>query len=85
MYQGAVRPKVGVPKLFPEHIEEDIALFMKHCALLRVPQTRQMLKEDILHYVQYKELTIPKLAEEGPGMSLCIKNHNTLICVYCQL
>ena len=48
-------------------MEEDIALYMKHCTLLRVPRTRTMLKEDILHFVNYKELKIDNLAEDGPG------------------
>ena len=72
-YQGQVRPKIGAPKLFPAQIEEDIALFVKHCSLLRIPCTRQILKEDILHFVQYKNLNIPKLSEDGPGNRFCFR------------
>ena len=48
-------------------MEEDIALFMKHCIFLRIPKTRQKLREDILHFVQYKQLQTPRMAEDGPG------------------
>ena len=48
-------------------MEEDIALFMKHCIFLRIPRTRQILREDILHFVQYKNLNVPKMPEDGPG------------------
>ena len=66
-FNGQVRPKTGAPPLFSKELEGDFALFMKHCLLLHIPQTRSMLKEDILHYVQYKNLDIAKLGEDGPG------------------
>ena len=67
-YQGQVRPKVGAPKLFSDQMEEDLALYMKHCQYLRIPHTKQMLKDEIVHFVQYKNLNISKLQDEGPGM-----------------
>ena len=67
MFGGELRPKIGALCLFPTHMEEDIALFMKHCQFLRIPRTKQKLKEDILHFVQYKELKIPRMPEDGPG------------------
>ena len=67
MYSGEVRPKTGSPCMFPRHMEEDIALFMKHCEFLRVPRTKQLMKEDILHFVQYKNLKISRMPEDGPG------------------
>ena len=69
MYQGQVRPKIGALKLFPDAMEEDLAIFMKHCKFLRIPQMRQMLKEEILHFVQYKDMTVPKLGDDGPGIA----------------
>ena len=39
-YQGEIRPKTGSPYLFPKGVEEDIALFMKHCMFLRIPRTK---------------------------------------------
>ena len=67
MFGGELRPNIGAPCLFPTHMEEDIAHFMKHCQFLRVPRTKKQLKEDILHFVQYKQLNIPRMAEDGPG------------------
>ena len=67
MYQGQVRPKTGAPSIFPQEMEQDLALYMKHCDLLRIPKTRQELKADIRHYVNYHNLYFPKLEENGPG------------------
>ena len=67
MFGGQIRPKIGSPCLFPRHMEEDIALYMKHCMFLCIPKTKQRLKEDILHFVQYKQLNIPRMPEDGPG------------------
>ena len=68
MYEGKMHPKIGAPKLFSNEMEEDLALFLKHCQYLRIPRTRQIVKEDILHFVKYKKLDVPKLGEDGPGM-----------------
>ena len=70
MFEGQIRPKTGCPTMFPTEMEADFALYMKHCCLLRVPRTRTLMKEDVLHYVQYKNLKIKNLADEGPGKSL---------------
>ena len=67
MFQGQIRPKTGLPTMFPKEMEADFALYMKHCCFLRVPRTRALMKEEILHYVQHKNIKIPKLADEGPG------------------
>ena len=67
MYSGEVRPKTGAPCMFPKVVEEDMALFMKHCEFLRIPRTRQMLRKDIVHYVYFKEMTVPKMPKDGPG------------------
>ena len=67
MYGGQLRPKTGAPSLFPYEMECDLALFMKHCCLLRIPRTRNKLKEDIMNYVNRKNMNIPKLLEGGPG------------------
>ena len=56
-YQGEIRPRTGAPGIFPRPFEEDLALFMKHCDLLKIPRTRQQLKDDIWHYVWYHNLT----------------------------
>ena len=69
-YSGEIRPKVGSPTLFTPEVEADIALYMKHCTFLRIPRSRQLLKEDILHYVQFKGLTIKNLSEDGPVMAI---------------
>ena len=52
--------------MFSKEVEEDIALFLKHCTFLRVPRTKTMLRDDILHYVQYKQLDVPRMPEDGP-------------------
>ena len=70
MYGGEIRPKIGSPHMFPRHMEEDIALFMKHCTYLRIPKTKQNLKEDILYFVQYKQLDFPRMPEDGPGIRI---------------
>ena len=67
MYKGQIRPTTGCPCLFPPEMEEDIALFMKHCTFLHIPRSKQILKEDILHFVQYKGMNIQRMAEDGPG------------------
>ena len=67
MFSAEVRPKTGSPTLFSAETEGDIALYMKHCSLLRIPRSRKLLKQDICHFVQYKNLKIPNLAEGGPG------------------
>ena len=67
LYGGNIRPKTGAPRMFEEELEGLFALYMKHCSLLRVPCTRTLLREDILHYVQYKSLTVDKMPEDGPG------------------
>ena len=68
LYQGEIKPKTGAPGIFPEELEADLALFMKHCELLRIPRTRSHLKEDIWHYIDYHKLEFKKLTEDGPGM-----------------
>ena len=67
MFSGQIRPKTGAPCLFPEEMEADIALYMKHCGFLRIPCTRQILRQDIVHFIQYKNLKFPKMPEDGPG------------------
>ena len=69
MYKGNIRPKLGAPGIFPAQLEADLALYMKHCDLLRIPRTRQELKEDIMHYVKYYNLTFNRLQDDGPGIS----------------
>ena len=54
--------------MFPLQLESDLALFMKHCDLLRIPRTRSDLKQDIQHYVQLKDLNFKKLQPDGPGI-----------------
>ena len=53
--------------MFSSELEEEFALFMKHCDLLRIPRSRADLKEDIVHYVNVKQLSIKKLQDDGPG------------------
>ena len=67
MYNQEIRPKTGAPAIFSDEIEADFALFLKHCLFLRVPRTRQVFQKDILHFVQYKQLQVPKMGEEGQG------------------
>ena len=67
MYDGQVRPKTGAPGIFPTHLEADLALFIKHCDLLRIPRTRKDLKSDIWHYVKHNDLEFKKLTKDGPG------------------
>ena len=38
MYAGQVRPKMGCPGIFPMELEADMALYLKHCDLLRIPK-----------------------------------------------
>ena len=64
--------------MFPDEMEADIALFMKHCSLLRIPRTRDMLRQDIVHYVLYNELSFPKMCEDGPGDCCKYPNVHTL-------
>ena len=78
MFSGQVRPRTGAPCLFPCHMEEDIALYMKHCQFLHIPRTRQLLRDDILHFVQYKQLNIPRMADEGPGKHLLHMSYSYL-------
>ena len=67
MYEGQIRPKTGAPGIFPTELECDLALFLKHCKLLRIPRTRQQFREDIWHYVDFHDLTFKKLQDDGPG------------------
>ena len=67
MYAGQVRPKMGCPGIFPTELEADMALYLKHCDLLRIPKTQLQFKEDIQHYVKYNDLTFKLLTEDGPG------------------
>ena len=73
MFQGQMRPKIGCPTVFPPEIEADFALYLKHCALLRIPCSRKLFKGDVLHFTQYKELTFPKMPEDGPGMAIFVQ------------
>ena len=66
-YGGQIRPKTGAPTLFSKLLKEDFALYTKHCSLLHIPWSRQLLKDDIMHYVLYADLKIDKLSEDGPG------------------
>ena len=67
MFGGAVRPKTGAPPMLSEELEGDFALYVKHCCLLRVPRTRDMLRADILHFTQFASLNVPKMPEDGSG------------------
>ena len=66
-YGGQIRPKTGAPGIFPEDLEADFALFLKHCQFLRIPRSKIQFKEDIRHYVEYNDLDFPKMQDEGPG------------------
>ena len=68
MFQGKIWPKTGSPCMFPEEIEADFALYMKHCSFLRIPKSKQKLKEDIWHFVKYKGIDIRRMPEDGPGI-----------------
>ena len=67
MYKGQVRPKIGSPGIFPDELESEFALYLKHCDLLRIPKTRQEFRQDIQHYVKLHDLTFKLLTEDGPG------------------
>ena len=71
MYGGKIRPKTGTPGIFPHELESELALFLKHCDLLRIPRTRLEFKEDIWEYIDYYGLTFKKLQDDGPGID-CI-------------
>ena len=62
-----MRPKTGAPRMFCTEMEGNFTLFMKHCCLLRIPRTREMLRKDIVHFTQYKNMTVDKMGEDGPG------------------
>ena len=66
-YDGKLRPKMGAPTMLSEELEEDIALFVKHMQLLRVPLTKEKLKDDIVHYHKQHNLKNPKMPHDGPG------------------
>ena len=66
-YGGKIRPKTGRPLMFSIEMEEDLALFMKHCDLLRIPKTCNDLTADIVHYVSYHNLKVKRMADDGPG------------------
>ena len=66
MFHGEVQPKTGSPCMFSAEKESDIALFMKHCQFLRIPRTKQMLKDDIWHFVKFKQLHVPTMPEDRP-------------------
>ena len=67
MFHGQMRPKTGSPGIFPQEIEADFVLYLKHCSFLRIPRKHVRFRGDILHFTQYKELRFPKMGEEGPG------------------
>ena len=67
MYEGQVRLKIGSPGIFPDELECEFALYLKHCDLLRIPKTRADFKKDILEYVNYHNLTFKQMHEDGPG------------------
>ena len=73
MYEGQIRPKTGSPGILSHELESDFALFIKHCDLLRIPQTCLKFKDDIWNYIDYHNLTIKKLEDDGPGevIDLC--------------
>ena len=71
-FQGQVRPKTGAPTMFSEEFEEDIALFVKHMELLRVPVVKEKLKEDIVHYITMHRMNCPRMPDDGPGMNSSI-------------
>ena len=67
MYEGEVRPKTGAPTIFNEETEADIALFACHCRLLRIPQSRPILRSDLAHFVQNSPQLNIRMAKDGPG------------------
>ena len=67
MFKGEIRPKTGSPTMFTPEMEADFTLYMKHCSYMRIPCTQTLLKEDIVHFVQYRNLQIKNMAEDGPG------------------
>ena len=71
-FDGQVRPKTGAPPLFPHDLEGDFALYVKHCSLLCVPRTRQLLKDDIMHSVQVTQFQNDKLGVDDPGDMMLI-------------
>ena len=66
-YEGQIRPKMGAPTVLSEELEADLALFVKHMQLLRVPIVREKLKQDIVHYCRNHRLNFPRLPVDGPG------------------
>ena len=81
MYGGQLRPKTGSPGIFTEELESEFALFLKHCQLLRIPRTRKKFKEDIMHYVNYYQLTFNRLQEDGPGLKRLQWTYSNLNCM----
>ena len=72
MYEGQVRPKMGAPKMFDDELEADIALFVKHMELLRIPVTKEKLKADICHFTTVHKLSYNKMPKDGPGQNLLL-------------
>ena len=58
---------MGAPRMFSEELEADIALFVKHMQLLRVPVSKEKLKADIAHFLSAHRMKITKMGKEGPG------------------
>ena len=86
-FQGQMRPKMGAPKMMDEEMEGDIALFVKHMELLRIPVTREKLKMDIVHFCKEHRRTFPRMPIDGPGelmhkCSMFACSRKTIICTH---
>ena len=84
-YKGEIRPKMGAPSMFPIDLERDLALFLKHCDLLRIPRTKSEFRQDIHHYVKFYNLTFKKLTDDGPGTNFCMFTVLTLNVIYISI
>ena len=58
---------MGAPRMLSDEIEGDIALFVKHMQLLRVPVGKEKLKADIAHFYAHHNLQCDKMGNDGPG------------------
>ena len=72
--KGQSRLKTGFPGIFPEDLEADFTLFIKHCQFLRIPRSKTRFKQDIVHYVEFNNLEFKKMQEDGPGNSYLMYN-----------
>ena len=66
-FKGEIRPKMGAPQMIDEETEGDIALFVKHMELLRMPLTKEKLRADIVHFCTMHRLKYSRMPKDGPG------------------